>query len=164
PTFANCPLILQPPVNSSSLSFLTLRHIRRYRGPRSRGIRRGGAAVPGEEARPSGWLSAALDGAVRIHATRSRTPDRGCSSDSAADRPAALHEHAFPGEDAPHPSGGTLLRNRRVLVPVPDGIPPERSGMDGPDRAARRRRRDRHLHAALSGPGIPARVARWPPG
>src|SRR5215467_2476641 len=25
PTFANCPLILQPPVNSSSLSFLTLR-------------------------------------------------------------------------------------------------------------------------------------------
>ena len=76
---------------------------------------------------------------------------------------AAVPEHAVAREDGDRVAGRAVLGRRRHLVPVPARLQHEHRRMGRADRAARRRRPDRRLHAAVSRPRVREGVARRTP-
>ena len=132
-------------------------HRLRLRGrgrPRREQLHRGGQGAHQGQPAAAGRLFGPLERAVRSDVAGARAAHVHHPVHAVPGAAAALFQHALAGEDRHRVACRAVLGDRRGLVPVPARLQHEHCRVGGPDRAARRRCRDRRVHAPVPRPRI----------
>ena len=137
--------------------------LRGRRGPRHQQLRGRGERRRARAGEAAARLRGAVERPVRSDGPRARASRLHHSAHAAPRVRASVPEHAVAREDGDRVAGRAVLGRRRRLVPVPARLQHEHRRMGRADRAARRRRPDRRLHAAVSRPRVREGVARRTP-
>ncbi len=108
--------------------------------------------VVAREARAAAGLRPAVERPVREHDPRPRAAQGRRADHAGADLPAALREHRVGLQGGGRHARGAVLGDRRDLALPPPRLQRLDRGLGRDDRAARPRRRDRRVHAAVPRP------------
>ncbi len=137
--------------------------VRGRRRPRHQQLRGRGEPRGARAGEAAARVRGALERPVRSDGPRARASRVHHSAHAAPRVRASVPEHAVAREDGDRVAGRAVLGRRRHLVPVPARLQHEHRRLGRADRAARRRRPDRRLHAAVSRPRVREGVARRTP-